>query len=266
MTVPARAIGLEVCEDACVHVAANIGGFVGGDHVAALLATETEWSGDGVSVVMDFGTNTEISVIQGGRIMSASSPSGPALEGGNISCGMRAAEGAIEKVCVENDRLRIVTIGEIEPVGLCGSGVLDVLAAAHQAGIISAGGRISAAHPDVTMVDGKPSIRLADDVLLNQHDIRAIQLAKSAIRTATQRLLDAAGLGECSIDRFLIAGAFGAYLSIESGIATGLFPMLPRECFNRSAMPPGSACGAWWQADSSVPARGRSPLRLIMSS
>jgi uncharacterized 2Fe-2S/4Fe-4S cluster protein (DUF4445 family) len=226
--VSAGSLGLAVCEDANVHVVGNIGGFVGGDHVAALLATETEWSGDGVSIVMDIGTNTEISVIHEGRILSASSPSGPALEGGNISCGMRAAEGAIEKVTVVDGRLQIATIAGVPPVGLCGSGVLDALAAARAAGLLNAGGRITASHPDAVMLEGKLCIRLADDVLLTQHDIRAIQLAKSAIRTATQMLLQAADLTERSIDRLLIAGAFGAYLSIESGVATGLLPDVPR--------------------------------------
>ena len=229
MTVRARDLDLGVCEDAEVHLAGNIGGFVGGDHVTALLATEEKWLAPGVTVVMDIGTNTEISVIRDGRILSASSPSGPALEGGNISCGMRAAEGAIEKVFVRDGRLRIATIGDADPVGLCGSGVLDVLCAAQAAGIITPGGRILSSHPDVEMVEGKATIRLARDICVNQHDVRAIQLAKSAIRTATQMLLEAAGLNEGAIDRFLIAGAFGAYLSVESGIATGLFPDLPRD-------------------------------------
>lgn len=234
LTVPAASIGLAVCPDAHVHFAANIGGFVGGDHVTALLATEPDWRGDtGLTIVMDIGTNTEISVIRDGRILSASSPSGPALEGGNISCGMRAAEGAIEKVRVENGRLHVATIADVDPVGLCGSGVLDALAAAQKAGIITPGGRITQTHADVRIVEGKPHIRLAEDVMLNQHDIRAIQLAKSAIRTAAQMLLEAAGASEAEIDRFIIAGAFGAYISVESGIETGLFPDLPREKFRQ---------------------------------
>jgi uncharacterized 2Fe-2S/4Fe-4S cluster protein (DUF4445 family) len=114
-------------------------------------------------------------------------------------------------------------------VGLCGSGVLDALASARAAGLLNAGGRIATSHPDAVMVGGKPCIRLADEVHLTQHDIRAIQLAKSAIRTATQMLLDAGGLTEGSVDRLLIAGAFGAYLSVESGVATGLLPDMPRD-------------------------------------
>ena len=233
MTLPASAIGLSVSPGAEVHVAANIGGFVGGDHVTALLATREQWLAEGVSLVMDIGTNTEISIVQNGRILSASSPSGPALEGGNISCGMRAAEGAIERVWIENGRIAMATIADKEPIGLCGSGVLDMLAAAHQAGIIQANGRIVPGHSDVVTAGGKPAIRLADEVLISQHDIRAVQLAKSAIRTATQMLLAEAGLDESAIDRFLIAGAFGAYISLDSGIATGLFPNLPRARFQQ---------------------------------
>src|SRR6202142_2072126 len=129
MDVKARELDLTVCPGAYVHLAPNIGGFVGSDHVTALLATEEHWRGGTTTLVMDIGTNTEISLIHRGDIMSASCPSGPALEGGHISCGMRAAEGAIERVGVEDGRIKIDVIGNRKPVGLCGSGVIDALAA-----------------------------------------------------------------------------------------------------------------------------------------
>ena len=113
MDVKARELGLAVCPGAYVHVAPNVGGFVGGDHVTALLATQRLWDGDATSLVMDIGTNTEISLIHQGRILSASCPSGPALEGGHISCGMRAAEGAIERVGLAADgSLTLKVIGK----------------------------------------------------------------------------------------------------------------------------------------------------------
>ena len=124
--VKARELGLAIGPGAYVHVAPNIGGFVGGDHVSALLATRELWDSEATSLVMDIGTNTEISLIYQGRILSTSCPSGPALEGGHISCGMRAAEGAIERVGLAADgSLTLQVIGKKKPLGLCGSGVLD---------------------------------------------------------------------------------------------------------------------------------------------
>jgi uncharacterized 2Fe-2S/4Fe-4S cluster protein (DUF4445 family) len=229
--VKARDLGLSFCPGARVHLAPNVGGFVGGDHVTALLATEERWRGPGTSLVMDIGTNTEISLIHGGAISSASCPSGPALEGGHISCGMRAADGAIERVSVAAGRIVVQTIGQRDPVGLCGSGVLDALAALRRLDIVSARGRIVAQHPAVEEIDGLRAALLAPGVRLTQHDVRAVQLAKAAIRSGVELLLRDHAIGEQQIDRFIIAGAFGAYLDIASGIDIGLFPDLPADRF-----------------------------------
>ena len=232
MDVRASDLGIAICPDAQIHLVANIGGFVGGDHVTALLATEERWR-TGTSLVMDIGTNTEISLIHNGRLISASCPSGPALEGGHISCGMRAAQGAIERVTEADGRIAVKTIGGLAPVGLCGSGVLDALAAFHQAGIVDDRGRIAAHHPDVAEIDGKRAVVLAPGVYFTQDDVRAVQLAKAAIRTGTELLLREAGLQESDIARFIIAGAFGSYIDVKSGIAIGLFPDLPADCFEQ---------------------------------
>lgn len=234
----AATLGLQLAAGARVHLAAGIGGFVGGDHVTALLATEPHWSRPGTTLVMDIGTNTELSLVHQGRIWSASCPSGPALEGGNIGSGMRAAEGAIERVRIDDQgRLQLKVIGDVAPVGLCGSGVLDTLAALLQAGWLDARGRLSASAPAVGRFDGMLAVILAEEsadappVRFTQHDVRAVQLAKSAIRTGTQLLCAEAGLAESDIDRFVIAGAFGAYIDVGSALAIGLLPPLPRERF-----------------------------------
>ena len=230
--LPARTLGLRVAAGADVHLAASIGGFVGGDHVAALLATEPLWSQPGTTLVMDVGTNTEISLVQGGRLWSTSCPSGPALEGGHIACGMRAAEGAIERVRIDDGVLQLGVIGGARPIGLCGSGVLDALAAFVGAGWIDARGRI---RQHAETVDGVRAITLVEEiddtpaVRFTQHDVRAVQLAKSAIRTGVQLLCTQAGTREDAIDRVLLAGAFGAYLDVGACIAIGLLPPLPRE-------------------------------------
>jgi uncharacterized 2Fe-2S/4Fe-4S cluster protein (DUF4445 family) len=237
LDVKARELGFTVAPGAWVHVAPNVGGFVGGDHIAALLATEAEWAAGKTALVMDIGTNTEISVIDDGRFYTASAPSGPALEGGHISCGMRAAEGAIERVKIDHGRLKIETIGHRKAIGLCGSGVLDALATLHRGGLISDTGRLAAKHANIVPQPGKSggkrAVQLAPEVLFTQDDVRAVQLAKAAIRTATELLLDEAGLPEAAIERFIIAGSFGAYIDVDSGVAIGLFPDLPRERFHQ---------------------------------
>lgn len=229
--VKARELGLKVAPGAWVHVVPNVGGFVGGDHVSALLATETHWSAATTALVMDIGTNTEISVIHRGRFFSASAPSGPALEGGHISCGMRAAEGAIERVGIRDGRLTVETIAHKKAVGLCGSGVLDALSTLRHGGLINNQGRLAPNHPDIVPCHGKQAVQLAEDVFFTQGDIRAVQLAKAAIRTATDLLLDEAGVGANDLQLFIIAGSFGAYIDVKSGIDVGLFPPLPQERF-----------------------------------
>ncbi|MCM2251523.1 MAG: ASKHA domain-containing protein [Ramlibacter sp.] len=232
LDIKARELGLHTCPGAYAHVAPGIGGFVGGDHVTALLATQEHWAAGGTAVLMDIGTNTEVSLIHQGKILSASCPSGPALEGGHISCGMRAAEGAIERVGLAADgSLAIEVIGSRKPVGLCGSGVLDAMAALHRAGMADDRGRLNARHPGVSEHGGQRAARLAEGVSFSQTDVRAVQLAKAAIRTGLELLLAEAGLQEGDIARFVIAGAFGAYIDVQSGIATGLFPALPAQRF-----------------------------------
>lgn len=233
MDVKARELGLAFCQGAYVHLAPNVGGFVGGDHVTALLATESHWGSSATSIVMDIGTNTEISLIHRGEIITASCPSGPALEGGHIGCGMRAAEGAIEHVAMRDGRIAVEVIGGKQPVGLCGSGVLDAVATLRDAGLLDDGGRLVAGHPDIAEIDGKRVAVLAPGVYFNQHDVRAVQLAKAAIRTGIELLLRDAKLSEDKIERVIIAGAFGAYIDVESGVAIGLLPDLPLNCFEQ---------------------------------
>ena len=240
MDVKARDLDLAVCPGAYVHLAPNIGGYVGSDHVTALVATQELWQSGTTTLVMDIGTNTEISLIHRGEILSASCPSGPALEGGHISCGMRAAEGAIERVTIADGRLKIGVIGNRQPVGLCGSGVIDVMAAMRQIGVLDDGGRIVSTHPDIAEVDGKRVAVLAPGITFTQHDVRAVQLAKAAIRTGIELLLRDRGLAEDDIELVVIAGAFGAYIDVAGAIAIGLLPALPLDRFKQV----GNAAGA----------------------
>ena len=235
--VKARDIGIKAAPGAYVHAIANIAGFVGGDHTAMLLAIGGGHEKKTI-VALDIGTNTEISLIHQGRLLTISCPSGPALEGRHIRCGMRSAPGAIESVEISGDQVRINTIGNAPPIGICGSGVVDATAQLYLAGLVSRTGRMTRDHPRVRMRDGQPEFVLANEsetrgaaVVFNQRDVRAVQLAKGAIRAGIQVLLDEAGLAEQQIEQVIIAGAFGNYIDVASAVAIGMLPDLPSDRF-----------------------------------
>ena len=230
LEIKARELALPGAPGAVAYLLPNIGGFVGGDHVAVLLATEEQWRGR-TALVIDIGTNTEVSLVSPQGIATVSCPSGPALEGGHISCGMRAAEGAIECVQARVGRLELKTIGDAAPVGVCGSGVVDAVAAFRALELIDRRGRIA---------DGKREIALAPGVAFTQADVRSVQLAKAAIRAGIDLLLETNGVQAEAIERVLIAGAFGEYLGLEAALAIGLLPRLPLERIEQV----GNAAGA----------------------
>jgi uncharacterized 2Fe-2S/4Fe-4S cluster protein (DUF4445 family) len=239
MNIKARDIGIETMPGAYLHVMANIAGYVGGDHTAVLTALDYE-SETRTVIALDIGTNTEISLIHQGQIFSASCPSGPALEGGEISCGMQAANGAIEAIDVVDLQIEPKIIGGGKPVGVCGSGVIDTVAKLYRADIVDMRGRISVGHPCVRLRDGSKEVLLSGnfrnierEVVFTQHDLRAVQLAKAAIRTGIDFLLEAANVNECEIEEVVLAGAFGSYVDLESCIAIGMLPNLPIERFSQ---------------------------------
>ena len=236
----ARDVGLGFASGAYVHFLPNIAGFVGGDHVAMLLAT-MEAKPKGLVMALDIGTNTEVSLIDGENLSSVSCASGPAFEGYHIRHGMRAARGAIEKVRIENGAIRIQTIDDAPPAGLCGSGVLDAMAQLHLAGIVDGSGRMLDNHPRVRDGQEYREFVLVEQgesgapmtVSLTQHDVRELQLAKAAIRTGIQVLLATNGRTEQELDQVIIAGAFGSYIDVASAVAIGMMPNLPLERFRQ---------------------------------
>jgi len=236
----ARDVGLRVASGAYVHFLPNIAGFVGGDHVAMLLAT-TQVKSSGLVIALDIGTNTEVSLIDGENISSVSCASGPAFEGYHIKHGMRAARGAIEKVRIENNAVQIQTIDDAPPAGICGSGVLDAMAQLHAAGVVDGSGRMLDSHPRVRTDQGYREFVLVQEgesgapmtVVLTQRDIRELQLAKAAIQTGIQVLLATNGRKEQELDQVIIAGAFGSYIDVASAVAIGMMPNLPLERFKQ---------------------------------
>ncbi len=229
-----RDLNLRLAPGAYVHIPANIAGFVGADHTAALLAVDAPAITD-TAVLIDIGTNTEISLIHRGEIASASCASGPAFEGGHLSCGMRAAAGGIERMRIENGQVEYQTIDNVPPCGICGSGVLDGLAALYSAGLLDKGGRMSK-ELGIHAGSGQREFIICDQerhISITQGDVRELQLSKSAIRSGIQILLEAGGLTDNDIDRVIIAGSFGTYLNVESAITVGMLPPLPRDCITQ---------------------------------
>jgi uncharacterized 2Fe-2S/4Fe-4S cluster protein (DUF4445 family) len=235
----AHELGLRLAPGAYVHLLPNIAGFVGADHVSMLLATGIHET-NAVTVGLDIGTNTEISLAANGRLLSCSCASGPAFEGAHIRDGMRAAPGAVEWVRLVDGRVEYQTIDDAPPVGLCGSGVLDGVAELRRVGVLKTNGAMKPeGHPRVRGTGAKTEFVLVPagergalrDVVITRQDVNEIQLAKAAIRAGVEVLLEEAGLEEGQIERVVVAGAFGTYLDVGSALAVGMFPSLPRERF-----------------------------------
>jgi uncharacterized 2Fe-2S/4Fe-4S cluster protein (DUF4445 family) len=238
LEIKSRDIGLCVAPGAYVHVLPNVAGFVGADHVAMLLAIDADKIKE-TTLAIDIGTNTEISLISDGIIRSASCASGPAFEGGQISNGMRAASGAIEHLRIVDGEIKFQTIDNVPAVGICGSGVIDTLASVYEAGMVEENGRILPDKPHVRRVNGQLEIVIAEarneypPITFTQKDIRELQLAKAAIRSGIQVLLESAGRTEKEIEQLIIAGAFGTYIDVKSATAIGVLPTLPLERFRQ---------------------------------
>jgi uncharacterized 2Fe-2S/4Fe-4S cluster protein (DUF4445 family) len=248
MTLGAGELGLELSSQAKVYLPPNIAGYVGADHVAVWIATEMAQSTKTI-LTLDIGTNTEVGLAHKGHCLSCSCASGPAFEGAHIRDGMRAAPGAIERVQIEHDRVLVHTIGNQPAVGICGSGILDAVAQLLKADAIDRTGNFKSDHLLVrTPQNGRRECLLVPashtghgrDIVVNRKDVNEIQLAKGAIRTGTEILLHDAGITNNEIDLFIVAGAFGTYLDLESAIRTGMFPDLPRGRFTQV----GNAAGA----------------------
>ena len=240
LDMKARDLGIHIAPGAYVHFPPIVAGFIGSDHVAMLLATSSVPVG-GPVIALDIGTNTEISLVIGKEITTTSCASGPAFEGGHIKHGMRASRGAIEKLRITEDVIHYQTIGEAPPVGICGSGALDSLAEMYLAGVVDDSGRLREDHHRVRVNKKQTEFLLVDhaerdecpEIVITQKDIRELQLAKAAIRTGIQLLLEANGLTEKQIKQIVVAGAFGSYIDLSSAVTAGLVPPLPLNCFRQ---------------------------------
>ena len=243
----AREAGLELSPGARLHLLPNAAGFVGGDHLAMLLGSGM-LEREGVVLGLDIGTNTEISLLAHGEHYACSTASGPAFEGAHIRHGMRAAPGAIEKVLIREGALRLQTIDDCPPVGLCGSGILDLVAELRRNGLLNPRGGFVTGSGNPRLRQGAagweyvlaPGVDGGAEITFNRRDVNEIQLAKAAMRAGMQVLMQRAGVREQEIDTVILAGAFGTYLDVQSGMEIGMFPKLARERFVQV----GNAAGA----------------------
>ena len=243
-SVLAREVGLDLHPGARVALFPALGAYVGGDIVAGMLATGMDRD-KRIRLFIDVGTNCEIVLSDGDRILATAAPAGPAFEGGAIRCGMRAADGAIEVIRL-SDEVELSVIGDVAPRGLCGSGLVDAVAELVRVGLLDASGRfvadevakeVAPALADRLTYIGqervfvlhreRPDADPADGVVLSQRDVRELQFAKAAISTGWTLLMEELGLEHSDIQQVLLAGSFGSYLSAASAVRIGLVPTLP---------------------------------------
>ena len=227
-SVAASDIGIK--SDAKVTTLPHISGFVGSDIVAGVYASGL-YKDDKNLLFIDIGTNGEIVLKSGNKLLATSCATGPALEGMNISCGMRAGEGAIDNFCIDENKLIYTTVGNKEAVGICGSGVLAMVRELLKNNIINVMGAIDIEKQkkayDFIAFDksGKPFIKISDDIYFTSKDIRQVQLAKGAILSGILALVSEAKLELNDISKVYIAGQFGKYISVDSFFSVGLLPI-----------------------------------------
>jgi uncharacterized 2Fe-2S/4Fe-4S cluster protein (DUF4445 family) len=229
LTLRARELGLDMNPEGGVHFPPPIAGFVGSDALAVIAATRLAHK-TRPSMAIDIGTNTEIALAHDGKVTVTSCASGPAFEGYQIRHGMKAVAGAIERVRVTKtgEPVDVKTIAGAAPMGICGSGVVDLLAGLVRAGVVDPSGRLGAQHPRVRRGEQGLEYMLTSgpvgDIVFTQHDVRSLQLAKGAINSGWELLLDTLGVPLEELDRVYIAGAFGNYLDLSAAQFLGLFP------------------------------------------
>ena len=236
-------LGVSVHPSARATVVAALGAYVGGDIISGVLATGMDRDRR-IRLFIDIGTNCEIVIGDGERLLATAAPAGPAFEAASIRCGMRAAPGAIEVVKVSDAGLELQVIGDAVPTGVCGSGLVDAVSELVRVGLIDGSGRFVTEEAAVGIrpalasrfvtLDSERVFVLAsteetggEQVYLSQRDVRELQFAKAAISTGWRLLLEEFGVAEHDVQQVLLAGSFGTYLSASSAVRIGLVPKLP---------------------------------------
>lgn len=242
----AKDLQLTICPKAQVHVAANIAGHVGSDITAGIITTDLMECNEG-HLFIDIGTNGEIVLTGNGRAVACSTAAGPAFEGSSIKQGMRAARGAIERVDILDSGVEIATIGDAQPIGICGSGIIDAVGEMIRVGIVDKSGRLLSREKLVKKGLGENILRHVkegekandfvlyfsedgkSDVVITQKDVREVQLAKAAISAGITIMMKEIGVKKDQLAKISIAGAFGNYIRNTSAIHIGLLPKIEEE-------------------------------------
>ena len=212
VTPPYMPAVFEAMERSGARILPNIAGFVGGDTVGCMVSTRVDQLEE-LTLLIDIGTNGEMVLGNKDRRIACSTAAGPAFEGAKISCGMRGADGAVDHVWLENGTVKYHVLGEKAPEGLCGSGLLDLVAVLLEQEIIDESGYL----------EGK-SYTLCENVTLTQKDVREVQLAKAAIRAGIELLAERLGVAVEDIQKVYLAGAFGNYMDPASACRIGMIP------------------------------------------
>lgn len=245
LSLEAAAYGIKAHPRARLKVLPVIAGFVGADTIGCLLAADIDKE-DKMTLMIDIGTNGELVLGNRDRRIACSAAAGPAFEGAGISCGMRGAAGAIEHCEVKDGKLQYSVIGGGKPGGICGSGLIDLIASLLELGVIDDSGRLEETE-DTIQVDGKPAFLLAcsadsrngEPIYLTQKDIREVQLAKGAIAAGVYLLAQKLGIKIEDIEQVYIAGAFGNYMNPVNACRIGMIP----EMLLDRIVPVGNAAG-----------------------
>ena len=238
----AEQLGLNVHPAARVFAFPAVGSFVGGDVVSGVLASGLHKSAE-MTLYIDIGTNGELVVGNQDLLMACSASAGPAFEGGGITWGMRAMDGAIQEVKIDPDTLvvRCQTINNLAPVGICGTGLIDLLATMQKSGIINRSGKFNEDLEHPRLRDSEEGLEFVlvwaehagvdDDIVITSGDIKNLMRSKAAIYAGVQMLLKNLSMEPSFIQRVLIAGGFGNFLDLEAAIHIGMFPDIPRDRF-----------------------------------
>ena len=237
-----RDIGLKMNPLAELIVAPNIGSYVGGDITAGTLVSMI-WNSPELSLFIDLGTNGELVFGNNEFLMSCACSAGPAFEGGDISCGMRATDGAIEACTIDKDTLEptLTVVGSEAPAGICGSGIIDIIAELFRTGAINGKGKFIRENPRILHDEhGMGSYVIAwqkdtggiKDVVINEVDIDNFIRAKGAIFSATQTMLQSLGFDASAIERVYVAGGIGSGINMKNAVTIGMFPDIPLDHFH----------------------------------
>lgn len=240
--ISAKELGLNICPDGIITSLPMIAGYIGADTVGCILACDMI-EDTKISLMIDIGTNGEIALGNKDRIVACATAAGPALEGGHIQCGIGGVQGAVNKIKIHDKGIEYTTIWDQPPLGVCGSGVVDVVAQMLEKGLVESYGRMLSAEEAMDTLPreiasrvgdfgGKPCLMLVskdegavEDIFITQKDIREIQLAKAAIAAGIRILMQELNIDYKEIDNVYLAGGFGNYIDHSNAMKIGLIPI-----------------------------------------